>query len=141
MEQRKSYDVGLLVLRVGLGVSFVLNHGLPKMLGGPEAWSKIGGAMGVYCIGFAPVFWGFLAAFAEAVGGLCLILGLLTRPFAVMLAFTMLTAMNMHLGMGESAKALWPLEVGIAFLALAVTGPGRYSVKHAVSAFRAKWYM
>ncbi len=36
-------DVGLLVLRVGMGVMFML-HGFPKLMGGPELWTRIGGA-------------------------------------------------------------------------------------------------
>ena len=90
----KYSDLGLLIIRLGLGIMFIM-HGYPKLTGGPEMWEKIGGAMGNVGINFLPVFWGFLAAFAEAVGGLLFALGLLFRPTAFALAFTMLSIMSM----------------------------------------------
>ena len=41
----RTQDVGLLVVRVGLGVMFMV-HGLPKLAGGPAAWTGVGS---VYC--------------------------------------------------------------------------------------------
>ena len=38
-------DTGLLILRIGLGGMY-LWHGWPKLSGGPERWTKLGGAMG-----------------------------------------------------------------------------------------------
>ena len=38
----KSYDVGLLVLRLGIGTSMLVFHGYGKLSGGPEKWEKIG---------------------------------------------------------------------------------------------------
>ncbi|HCA99259.1 MAG TPA: DoxX family protein, partial [Porphyromonadaceae bacterium] len=35
-------QAGLLLLRVGIGVS-IFFHGLPKITGGPETWTAIGG--------------------------------------------------------------------------------------------------
>ncbi len=61
-------QAGLLLLRVGIGVS-IFFHGLPKMTGGPETWTAIGGTMSNLGINFAPAFWGFMAAFAETIGG------------------------------------------------------------------------
>ena len=75
----KYRDEGLLILRIGLGIMFIL-HGLPKMMGGPEQWAGLGMAMGNLGITFAPAFWGFMAAFAELVGGICLLLGIMLRP-------------------------------------------------------------
>ncbi len=33
----KYRDVGLLILRVGIGIMF-MGHGLPKLIAGPEKW-------------------------------------------------------------------------------------------------------
>ena len=57
-------QVGLLILRIGIGIS-IFFHGLPKIMGGPETWTAIGGTMSNLGINFAPTFWGFMAAFAE----------------------------------------------------------------------------
>ncbi len=48
----KYTDEGLLFLRVGLGIMFVL-HGWPKMFGGLKQWAGLGMAMGNLGIGFA----------------------------------------------------------------------------------------
>ena len=72
-------DSGMLVIRIGIGLLF-LNHGVPKLLGGPEFWAKLGSAMGNFGIDFGHAFFGFFAAFAEAVGGLLLISGFLLHP-------------------------------------------------------------
>ena len=54
------HDLGLLVLRIGLGVMFMV-HGFPKLAGGPEAWAGLGGVMGKVGVHFAPAAWGLLA--------------------------------------------------------------------------------
>ncbi len=121
-------DLGLLVMRVGLGVMFI-NHGAPKMFGGPEGWRGVGGAMGNLGVTFAPEMWGFLAALAEFGGGICLVLGLAMRPACLMMAFTMLVAAIHHLKAGDGIDgASHAIESGVAFVGLLVLGPGKYSV-------------
>ena len=61
-------QLGWLILRAGIGISIML-HGIPKLTGGVETWTYIGGSMSIFGITFAPAFWGFLAAVAEAIGG------------------------------------------------------------------------
>ncbi len=129
MEKEKARDVGLLILRLGLGVMFVAVHGGPKLFGGPEMWSRVGMAMGSVGIHVFPVFWGFLAAVSEFVGGLCLILGLFTRPAAILLGATMMVAMMMHLTQGDGIQvASHAIENGIMCLSLFFMGAGGYSV-------------
>jgi putative oxidoreductase len=122
-------DTGLLVIRLGVGLMFLLVHGGPKLMGGPETWERVGGAMSVVGIGFAPVFWGFMAAASEGIGGLLLALGLFTRPAALLMTVTMAVASTMHLSHGDGlAKASHAIELGVVFLGLLMTGPGRYSL-------------
>lgn len=122
-------DHGLLLLRVGLGLMMIVVHGAPKLFGGPEVWAKVGGAMAMFGLDFAPTFWGFCAAMAEFGGGIALILGILVRPAAASLAFTMVVAAAMHLGMGEGLKgASHPIEIGFVFLGLILVGGGRFAL-------------
>ena len=121
-------DHGLLLLRVGIGAMF-LRHGWPKVTGGPEKWAKLGSAMESFGITVAPTFWGGAAAFTELVGGALLIVGLATRPAAVLLAVTMLVAWWNHVAGGDGFIS-WShsAEDGIVFLALILMGAGRFSV-------------
>ena len=57
-------DVGLLIIRVGIGGIF-MGHGFPKIMGGVELWTRLGGSMSMLGIDFLPAFWGFMAAFSE----------------------------------------------------------------------------
>jgi putative oxidoreductase len=121
-------DIGLLVLRVGLGAMMVF-HGVPKLLGGPAKWEKLGSAMAYVGIDLWPTVWGFAAAVSEAVGGVLLAIGLLTRLNATLLLVTMVVAAAMHLGKGDGiGGASHAIEDGIAFLALLLAGGGRYTV-------------
>lgn len=124
----KYRDFGLLLLRLGLGAAFIF-HGYPKMAGGPEFWEQVGGAMGIFGVDVFPVVWGFLAAFAELVGGVLLILGLFFRPAAFLLLCTMIVAASYHLDKGDPFNtALRPMELAVVFLGLLFVGPGRHSV-------------
>jgi putative oxidoreductase len=125
---RKYVDTGLLILRIGIGVVFIM-HGWPKLMGGPEKWAVVGKAVGVYGISFAPAFWGFMAAFSEMVGGLAILTGFLIRPFAGLLLITMITASAKQIGAGDGFTA-WShaVSMAIVFLALIFTGAGKFTV-------------
>ena len=121
-------DIALLVLRVGLG-GMMLTHGVPKLLGGPDTWEKLGGAMTYVGLDLWPTLWGLAAALTETVGAVLLALGLLTRTSAGFLMVTMMVAAAMHLGKGDGiGGASHAIEDGIAFLTLLVAGGGRYSI-------------
>ena len=124
----KNRDLGILIIRVGLGVCMIL-HGFPKITGGIEKWTAIGGSMQVIGINFFPVFWGFMAAVTETFGGFLLLLGLFHRPVNLFLAFTMLIATLVHLNKGDGFMgSSHAIELGIVFLGLIFIGPGKYSV-------------
>lgn len=124
----KYRDLGLLILRIGIGIMF-MGHGLPKLLAGPEKWTMLGQAMNALGIGFAPATWGFMAAAAEFFGGLLLVLGFFTRPACFFLLCTMVVASYMHISKGDSfVRYSHAVESGILFLSLFFIGPGRYSL-------------
>ena len=129
-------DVGLLVLRLGLGAMFIF-HGAPKMFGGVETWGKLGMAMGTFGINFLPAFWGFLSAVAEFLGGILIILGLFFRPACMLLTINMIVATSMHLNRGDGlGGASHAIEDGIVFLSLILIGPGKYSLDEKLKPYR-----
>lgn len=121
-------SLGLLVLRVVVGAIFAA-HGAQKIFEFtlPGTIGSFAG-MGVPL----PEIAGPVVAFVELIGGILLILGLLTRPVAILLAIDMIAALvAVHLPAG-----LWVGDggyefvavLGAAALALALTGAGRFSL-------------
>lgn len=124
----RSIGIGLTIIRVGLGAMMML-HGMPKVMGGPEKWTGLGGAMAVFGITFAPMAWGAAAAFTELVGGALLIIGLFVRPASALLLITMFVAASMHLAGGDGIMgSSHAIEVGIVFLGLTLTGGGPWAI-------------
>lgn len=125
-------DIGLLMIRLGIGMSILVFHGWGKISGGPAAWERFGGAMGNLGVSFMPVMWGFMAGFAEFFCSILIILGVLFRPAVLLLAFTMFVGVLVHLNMPpESPRAGWSgashaIELLVVYLALFFTGPGRF---------------
>lgn len=122
----KYKNAGLLVMRVGLGIAMSL-HGYPKIMGGVARWRQLGEAMHIVHIHFFPVFWGFMAAATEFIGGILLILGLAFRITCLLLCFEMAIALLGHLSGGFSEYS-HALELLIVFAGLFIIGAGRYSV-------------
>jgi putative oxidoreductase len=132
----KYRDMGLLILRIGIGVMF-LYHGAPKMFGGPENWTGLGQAMSTFGIHFLPGFWGFMSAFAEFFGGILIILGLFFRPACILLTINLMVATSMHLNRGDGlAVASHAIEDGIVFLSLILIGLGKYSLDEKLKPYR-----
>ena len=121
-------DIGLLVIRLGMGASFVV-HGWPKLVGGPEKWAKLGKTMEVFGVDVLPAFWGFMAAVSETFGGLLLAVGLLFRPAAALLLATMIVAVAVHVDGGDGFGGYsHAMEAGVVFLGLLLAGPGGFRV-------------
>ena len=135
-------DNGLapLALRVPTGIIFAA-HGAQKLFGMFGGYGLEGTGQWMDSIGLAPgVLMALLAGSAEFFGGLALILGLLARPAALVLAVTMRVALvAVHLDKGffmatngyEYALALLAVSVSIVF-----SGGGRASLDRALSAKR-----
>lgn len=127
---RPFYDHALLLVRAATGL-VVVPHGVYKLLGGPA-----GLAGGLAAMGFpAPTLLAWCAVLAEAVGAALMVLGLATRPAAASVSFTMVVAWaTMHLndlpniGAQGGPAFEYPFLLSIAALAIALAGPGRFSL-------------
>ena|ERR1700761_4396157 len=121
-------NFGLLIIRVGLGIMFIY-HGLPKLMGGPAEWTKLGSATGYIGIHTWPMFFGLMSAVTETFGGFLLILGLIFRPVCLLLLINLLVAAAMMLGKGEGIDgAAHAIEDAVVFAGLLFVGPGRTSI-------------
>jgi len=137
LTSEKQRDLGLLFLRVGIGVMFILAHGFPKLMGGPDVWARVGSAMPYFGSSAfvlfgaltVPKFFGFMAMASELVGGILLVVGKWVRPASAFMLFTMVVASLMHLRMGDSLpKSSHSIEAAVVFLALLLLGGGKYAL-------------
>ena len=135
----RTMNYGLLVMRLGLGMLF-FKYGLARLSGGSEQWRELGGEMQMFGIAFAPTLWGFMAAFSGAVGGACLVLGLLFRPLNILLLITMLVATATKFSGDGLDAAGYPLAITIVIAGFLISGPGRLALGNTVSFLRDKWY-
>ncbi len=145
-------DLGLLILRLITGGIFVA-HGYPKLFGGPgkpapalaaeklgpgfvEAWEAHGGenwANRLEQLGVpAPKSMAVVTGLVELVGGLCIALGFMTRPAALLLCGEMAFAIQkVHWKNGLMvSKGGYEFNLSLigALLALLFGGPGRASL-------------
>ncbi len=122
----KNYsDAVLLLVRVVLGSIILWLHGWPKLAGGAGAWRSY--AIKELHVAFWPEFWGFLATFAQTAGCALVILGLLFRPSALLLAIVMALAAIADYTSGGFGRAAHATELWLFFLLLLFIGPGKYS--------------
>ncbi len=122
-------DVGLLIMRAGIGALFMIVHGFPLLAGGPSKWESTGRAVSYLGLDFGYTAWGFAAAVAETLGGLLLILGYAHRPAALALFVTMVVAAIWKFyPFGGWEAAGYPAALAVVCLGLLLTGPGKHSL-------------
>lgn len=126
-----------LALRIPVGI-ILAAHGAQKLFGSFGGYGLEGTGQWMASIGLAPGYlMALLAGSAEFFGGLALLLGLLTRPAAVVSAFTMIVAiLSVHIGNGLFMSNNG-YEFGLALLAittaLAIQGGGAFSLDRVLS--------
>jgi putative oxidoreductase len=127
--------LAVLILRLFLGFAFMM-HGSQKLLGafgGPG----IAGVAGMLTkLGVEPAqILAWVLSITEFVGGVCLVLGFLTRFWAAGLVIDMGVAVaKVHLPNGFFASKNGfelPLAFGVMALVILLTGPGSLSVDRA----------
>lgn len=125
----KHKDLGLLILRLGVGFSYLFLHGWGKISGGPDRWIGLGKNMPGFGIDAFYMCWGFMAAFVESVGALLFALGYKYRLMAALLFITMLVATISHLERGDGFRgASHAMKMMFTFFGLMMLSPGKYSV-------------
>jgi len=132
MRRWKMMDLASLILRLGLGVMFFA-HGSQKvfgLFGGPgiEGFSKM-----LTGLGFKPaLFWAYLGAYVELLGGLSLILGLLTRISSLLLLIFMVVAtLKVHISKGffmSTGGFEYNLIIISVCIALIILGTGKFGI-------------
>jgi len=125
-------DLGILVLRLALGIMFVA-HGLQMVFGlfggpGVKGFSQM-----LSGLGFAPaMFWSYIASYTVLLGGLLVIIGVQTRLAAILLLIFILTAgIKVHLNKGfflSNGGFEYTFVIAAICLALILLGPGKFSV-------------
>src|SRR5256885_16309985 len=78
----KYADFGLLLLRVSVGILFIL-YTAPSLIGGPSAWGHFGAGARNWGIHSHFELWGFLVALLGCIGGALVIFGLFFWPAGV----------------------------------------------------------
>ncbi|MCU8030607.1 DoxX family protein [Shewanella sp. SM73] len=121
-----------LALRIPIGI-ILIAHGSQKLFGWFGGYGLEGTGQWMASIGLTPGYlMALMAGSSEFFGGLFLLLGLLTRPTALVLSFTMVVAIfSVHIGNGLFL-ANNGYEFGLALLAatvsLTVSGAGKFAV-------------
>jgi len=128
-------ELGLLVMRLAVGGT-VAAHGAQKLLSPRRGGLGIDATAGFLdALGFRPPrAHAWVVGVAELAGGLGLAVGLLTPLAAAAVIGVMVAAIGAaHLSNGffsQSGGLEYPLVLGSGATALALTGPGRWSLDH-----------
>ena len=125
-----SADLGLLLLRLWLGLSLLLLHGWNKLSNFQSMSGKFADPLGIGTQASLS-----LAVFGEVVGSLLLVLGLFARFAALSCASVMVVAFcfthRMALKGSNSGELAFIYLAG--FITLLIAGPGRFAVDKASS--------
>jgi putative oxidoreductase len=123
----KNYsDSVLLFVRVALASIIIWVNGWPKLSGGTAAWKTF--AVREMGLTLWPEVWGFVAAMGQTVGCLLLIIGLFSRPSALLLLIISSVVAFVDYQAKGIGAATHALELALFFLLLVFVGPGRFSV-------------
>ena len=137
-----SQDLFLAIPRVVCGFLLTSSFGAAKF-GMP--WSPVDNNLGLFEVAFwfpndvaeyggvfaiAPAFFAWMGAFAEAVGGLTMLIGFQTRISSFLVACTMLVAMFMQ----QWSQGLWMMLPAMGILWASMTslilGSGRFGIDY-----------
>jgi putative oxidoreductase len=128
----RQLGIGLLVLRIALGVVFLVHGGQKLFIAGFGGTAGMLAQMGIPAAGII----GPVLAVVEPLAGAALVLGLLTRVAALAVAIDMLGAIltfhRLH-GFFVPMGIEFPMMLCASGVALAMLGAGPFSIDHALS--------
>jgi putative oxidoreductase len=123
----KYREAGLLLIRVSLGLVFIL-YAAPVLIDGPKAWAHFGAGAGHFGLRSHFQLWGFLGALLGCLGGVLMIFGLFFRIGVLLVLLLALGhAIAVYHGTGFRV-ALPSIEMCFVLAGLLFVGPGQYSV-------------
>jgi putative oxidoreductase len=123
----KYADFGLLLLRVSVGILFIL-YTAPALMGGPSAWAHFAAGARNWGIHSHFQIWGFVIALLGCIGGVLVIFGLFFRP-AVLLLLVLGIGHAMGVKHGGGWRTAFPsIEMCFVLAGILFVGPGKYSV-------------
>lgn len=125
-------DWAVLPLRISLGVVFIA-HGLQKAFGLFSGPGIMGVTKMVEGMGFYPaVVWAYMLAYSELLGGIFLILGLLSRIGSALILIVMAVAiLKVHGAHGlfmSNGGFEYPFIILFACISILISGPGKLSI-------------
>lgn len=130
-------DIGLLLARVLLGAVLIVHGGQKLFVNGVDGTGAFFESVGVPAAQAAAAF----AGAVELLGGILLVLGLLTQLVAVLVVIVMAGAyFYVHKAAGiYAADGGWELVavIGLAVAVFGLVGPGRYSIDALIAGRRA----
>ena len=121
----------LIILSYCFGLS-MMAHGYFKFAGGEQVLTAVGSMLGVFGITGGYYMLGIMAASAELIGGLLVLLGLGTRLGALLIVGTLFVATVLELGNGF-LKWDYPSQMMFGAIMLFIAGPGRFSFDYKIA--------
>jgi putative oxidoreductase len=123
----KYADFGLLLLRVSIGILFIL-YTAPALMGGPSAWAHFGAGVRNWGIHSHFQMWGFIGALLGCIDGVLVIFGLFFRA-GILVLFVLAIAHAIGVKHGSGFRTALPsIEMCFVLAGILFVGPGKYSV-------------
>ncbi len=132
MTSHRGVDRGLLVVRLAVGLVFIMHGGQKLFEFGISGTTAFMAQTGLPLPGVSAV----LITFTELLGGLAVLTGTATRVASALLTFAMMVAIaSVHITKGFFAPAgfEYPLTLLLVNVGLIFSGAGAYSVDAAIS--------
>lgn len=121
LNKLQNHNLGLLAIRLALALVFI-GHGAQKFM-------NLGQTESFFATLGLNVFFVYLVALVELLGGFAMLLGVFARPAGLLLAIEMMFAITLvRFSAGFLGGYEYELTLLLASLGIATTGPGAYAL-------------